>query len=61
MFNKLAKRNAEFTVETISNGFVLTCGGRSADGDWINEKVHTKNTDELYGLIDKLLEMEQDD
>ena len=61
MFNKLAKRNNEFTIENIANGYVVAVGGRSADGDWITEKVYVGNMDQLMNAIRILDEMPFDD
>ena len=61
MFNKLAKRNTEFTIENIANGYVVAAGGRSADGDWITEKVYVGNMDQLMNAIRTLDEMPFDD
>jgi hypothetical protein len=61
MFNKLAKRNNEFTIENIANGYVIAVGGRSAEDDWITEKVYVSNMDQLMNAIRTLDEMPFDD
>ena len=61
MFNKLAKRNSEISIESISNGFVFNVSGRSEDGDWCNEKVHVGNIDELLMAVRDIMGMPVDD
>jgi len=61
MFNKLTKRNTEYTVENIANGYVLSVGGRSEDSAWVTEKLYVGNMDQLMGAIRTLDEMPFDD
>jgi hypothetical protein len=61
MFNKLTKRNTDFTIESISNGFILQVGGRSDDGDWITEKVHVPSIDELLMSVRDVVSMPVDE
>ena len=60
-FNKLVNRNAEYTIENISNGYVLNINGRDDDGNWVNEKLYVGNFDQLMGAIRSLDEMAIDD
>jgi hypothetical protein len=61
MLKKLVKRNNEYTIENISNGYILTINGRDNDQDWVTEKLHVGNFDQLMGAIRALDEMPIDD
>jgi hypothetical protein len=61
MFKQLTKRDAGISIESITNGFVFTVGGRSEDGDWITEKVHVGNVDELLMAVRDIMGMPVDD
>ena len=54
------KRNKEFTVEQISNGFLFKFNGRDDDNNWTDESFYVQ---ELESLTDKMIswfEMEID-
>lgn len=57
MFKNLSKRNAEYSVEKISNGHVVTCGGSNYDDEWVTEKVFVPTFDDLMDLLKQLDEM----
>jgi hypothetical protein len=45
-------RNDDFTVEIISNGFVMSATGRDHDDEWISEKMHFSKLADLVVAID---------
>ena len=54
------KRNKEFTVEQISNGFLFKFNGRDDDNNWTDESFYVQ---ELESVNDKMIswfEMEID-
>jgi hypothetical protein len=61
MFNNLSKRDAGISIESITNGFIFTVSGRSEGGDWITEKVHVGNIDELLMAVRDIMGMPVDE
>ena len=49
----LAKRNKEFTVEEISNGFLVKYSGRDTHDDWASETLYVHDVDAVENFIEK--------
>ena len=45
------KREKEFTVKEISNGFVVTTSGRNENDDWVTTEMYVENLQSLYEHI----------
>ena len=53
LFNKLAKRNDDISVREISNGFIVTIGGRDDKDDWANADVYVEDMDGVENALRK--------
>ena len=58
---KLDKINERLDVYRYSNGYMVEVSGRSDDGDWITEKVHVPNIDELLMSVRDVVSMPVDE
>jgi len=53
----LTKRNSDFNVEQIHNGFLLKVNGRDDNDDWTDETVYVKDLAGLVSLIESWMEL----
>jgi len=55
----LTKRNNDFSVEIIENGFVLSLGGLDSDDNWINTRVHCNSEESLFKIISGFVNLQE--
>lgn len=51
----LVKRNADFSVEIIENGFVLCLSGVDNEDNWIGTKLYCQSEDHLFQGISEFV------
>lgn len=57
----LVKRNNDFSVEIIENGFVLCLSGVDNEDNWVNSKVYCHSEETLFEEISKFVELPEND
>ena len=57
---KIIKRNAEFEVEILSNGFILKIGGRNDEEGWSTVKTFYSNLTDLMAAAEEYVALPED-
>ena len=47
------KREKDFSVKEITNGFVVTYLGRKSNDDWVTYEEYVENLEMLFNLIER--------
>ena len=56
---KVTKRDREFKVEVISNGFLFKFSGRDNKDDWVEDTIYVSDLDALDTQIVNWLDIEE--